>query len=157
MLILKQALTECAIQQKAVCKATGFGKSQVSQTLATGRLPADAEKFMNGVYELIAESQRLSDWLKEHRIAASQLFEVVIESGAGLPAPGRSPAERLGELVAAMAGRALIDPELIATEDIARLARTTTFLAHQLTFHAGFAAPEILTEAAHIMQGGAPC
>jgi hypothetical protein len=157
MLRLKQAIDDCKIQQKSVVEATGFGKTQVSLTLKTGCLPADAKKFMDGVYQLISESQLLCDWLSKNQLAANQLFDAV-EGGRDVACnvSTEAPQERLGNMVATIAGRACIDPELICPEDIVRLARTATYLTLQLTYHAGFAAPEILREAAAILLGGTP-
>jgi len=80
MLRLKQALKECGINQQAVCRATGFSKTQVSLTLSTGKMPVGAEKFRDGVIEL-AERTDLDALMKQRGMTVDQLFEVIEEPG----------------------------------------------------------------------------
>lgn len=156
MLRLKQALDECGIPQKSVVEATGFSKTQVSLTLSSGKLPADAERFMNGVYELISDSPRLCDWLKEHHSAASQLFEE-IPSGPPLSKGG---ADRRGDLsadpetiIVCLAGKEAI--EGLEQIEIIRLARAAHYLLIQARYYAGFKAAEITAATTDILQGEA--
>jgi len=144
MLRLKQALIDCGIQQKAVVAYTGFGKTQVSLSLSSGKLPADAERFKDGVVKLVGES-KLFAWLDEHGMNVDQLFEDVGN-------PPRSPfhevgsEEDLNQSLYNIAGRAALDGGLSRTTAL-RLVRAVHFLS--LT-----ARPELAREAAVILAGG---
>lgn len=87
MLRLKEALKECGIRQQEVVRATGFGKTQISLTLSSGKLPAGEEKFKAGVIELVAGT-KLGEWLEKRGMRVESLFEVV--TAAEEPA-GASP------------------------------------------------------------------
>lgn len=100
MLRLKLALEECGIKQKALCDATGFGKTQVSLTLSTGKLPANAEKFLNGVSQLVDADNRLIDWLVDRDLTTVDLCDIITDpdqastSGSAPLTPGLSQRER---------------------------------------------------------------
>lgn len=158
MLRLKQALEECGIKQKALCEVTGFGKTQISLTLSTGKLPANAEKFLAGVTELVAADNRLTDWLADRgSLSVHSLCDILPDPGQDesvlpLPAPATLP-----RILCDIAGRAALenfdDPQ---AEMIMRLARTISYLHRKMGAMAGHDAPWTIqteTRAAEILKG----
>lgn len=158
MLRLKQALEECGIKQKALCEATGFGKTQISLTLSTGKLPANADKFLAGVTALVAADNRLTDWLVDRgSLSVHSLCDILPDPGQDEPVlPLPAPAT-LDRLLCDIAGRAALEnfDDPIA-ELIIRLARTTSYLHRKMAVMAGQDAPWMLrieARAAEILKG----
>ena len=105
MLRLKLALRDCKIPQKAVVDATGFGKTQVSLTLSTGKLPADGDKFANGIHRLVSMTPALQEYLKGNEMPIEMLFDLVEETPI---APKTAPAD-LNTQLCTLAVRAYLD------------------------------------------------
>lgn len=160
MLRLKLALEECGIKQKALCDATGFGKTQISLTLSTGKLPANAEKFRRGVFTLVAEKNGLMGWLTSHDMTAADLCKDAWEEETDPVLPLPSPAT-LPRLLCDIAGRAVLNSdETGSSEMIIRLARATSYLHRKMADMVGHdAAWTVRTEAeaAAILTGGSTC
>lgn len=124
MLRLKQALEECGIQQKALAEITGFGKTQISLTLNSGKLPANRDKFVNGVFALVGQENGLSDWLVLNHLDTADLCSPVGGPAAAAPADHSADLERT---LCEIAGRTVLavneGPDMTL-----RLARATAFL-----------------------------
>lgn len=145
MLRLKEAINDCGIQQTAIVEATGFGKTQVSLSLKTGKLPADAAKFTAGVIALVNREPKLIAWLDERSLAVPALLDDLAAEGTlTLPTPDPEA------LITTLAGRVVIG-EKVAAHEIIKLTRVAHYLLGQIRFHAGLAAPEIRAEAAAIL------
>lgn len=159
MLRLKLALDECGIKQKALCDASGFGKTQVSLTLSSGKLPANAEKFRVGVRDLVEGNICLVEWLDRNNMTVPDLCKDIWEEDPDtlpLPAPAT-----LGRLLCDIAGRAVLnDGDEFAVEIIIQLARTVSYLHREMSILVGHDAPWMVrteAEAAAILTGGTPC
>ncbi|MFA7465064.1 MAG: hypothetical protein WCY54_08405 [Syntrophales bacterium] len=112
MLRLKEALKDCGIQQQELVKVTGFGKTQVSLTLSTGKLPVGEEKFRGGVSSLVEASTGLQGWLEKRGLNVDSLFEVVEE-----PDVNAQPAELDAALIN-FAGRVALGQSLNPRETL---------------------------------------
>lgn len=160
MLRLKQALEECGIKQKALCDATGFGKTQISLTLSSGKLPANVDKFTAGIATLAFTTPALGEWMDRNNMTVADLCKDVWEEDPAadtlpLPAPATLP-----RLLCDIAGRAVLngddDPQ---NEMIIRLARVIDYLHTTLLDLVGDGAPWMeRTEAAtvSILKGERP-
>ena len=112
MLRLKQALHDCGIPQKKVVEATGFGKTQVSLTLSTGKLPADEDRFKDGVVQLVKEATLLGSWLANRSMNVERLFDAITPPASGHPPLDKGGAGGVIDLetqLYALAGRACIN------------------------------------------------
>lgn len=164
MLRLKLALEECGIKQKALCDATGFGKTQVSLTLSTGKLPANADKFLEGVTKLVAADNRLTDWLVDRgSLSVHSLCDILSDPGQS-PAPAALTVNPgLNELECILyeiAGRAALAPDdSLNNRVIIMMAQATIHLRRKMANMAGHDAPWTLrteAEAAAILKGETP-
>lgn len=165
MLRLKLALDECDIRQKALCEATGFGKTQISLTLSSGKLPANADKFTAGIATLAFTTPALGEWMDRNNMTVADLCKDIWEEdpnqGGSQTAPLPLPAPAtLPRLLCDIAGRAVLngddDPQ---NEMIIRLARAVDYLHTTLLDLVGDGAPYIArTEAAAaaILKGERP-
>lgn len=79
MLRLKACLDECGIPHKDLATATGWSKTQISITLNSGRLPANAEKFRDDVHNFIVADYRIRNWLDTSGLQIVELFEMLAE------------------------------------------------------------------------------
>lgn len=149
MLRLKQALTDCGIQQKALITATGFGKSQISQTLSSGQLPANADKFKNGVYHLIAEENGLSEWLLNNGLQSHQLFDNLSQPAVAAEPPAYPP--DFDQSLIFLTGKNILGG--LDRVDVIQLCRAANFLADAVRYHSGLRASDILRGAAEILAG----
>ncbi|MDD2853882.1 MAG: hypothetical protein PHY09_18495 [Desulfuromonadaceae bacterium] len=162
MLLLKLALDECGIKQKVLCDATGFGKTQVSLTLSTGKLPANADKFLDGVNKLVAADNRLTDWLVDRgNLSVHSLCDIISEPGqvAAPIAANTNPAlNGLECLLYEIAGRAALAPDdSLNNKVIIMMAQATIHMRRKMAAMVGHDAPWTVrteAEAAAILTGG---
>ncbi|MDA8428160.1 MAG: hypothetical protein M0T70_02785 [Geobacteraceae bacterium] len=81
MLRLKAVLDELKIPQQALVQASGWSKAQVSISLSSGKLPANAEKFIADVIAFINATPVIEEWLKLTGLTSGDLFQQVDDSG----------------------------------------------------------------------------
>lgn len=153
MLRLKQVMNECGIPQKLLVEATGFGKSQISQTLSTGKLPADVDKFRKGVARLIEGNDCLVEHMKMTYMEIDDLLETVSEQAAPAVPPLFAMREELYRIV----GSAVLLRQPVELDQLIRMADTILYLRGTLGNLVGPDAPFTLnteTEAFKILTGG---
>jgi len=162
MLRLKMAIDECGIQQKELVETTGFGKTQVSLTLNTGKMPANADKFIHGVDTLVNRHTSLQEWLIHNNMGFTELFQEAYEISADEPIPYElNPAlNPLESALYEIAGRAALaldgNPN---NTTIVRMAQAFLHLRQRHAQMIGFDSPFVVrteSEAAAILKGVAP-
>lgn len=133
MLKLKEALKACNIKQTALVAATGFGKTQVSLTLKSGKLPVDDVRWRAGVATLIKQTPALQQWLDASGLEEHDLYEsdeTVV----------KAPAQSLEQALCEITGRAVLSGRGDSTL-VTRLARTVYYLFVSLRDVVGDASP----------------
>lgn len=152
MLRLKLAMDELGIPQQEFVKCSGWSKTQVSLTLNSGKLPANADKFRADVMAFVEIHTELTAWLAERDLLVSALWDNLAEPAADAAAPAD-----LERALCEVAGRAVLMVS-VPRETVIGLARAAGLLLDKLHSLAGADAPytiRIEAEAcAMLRQGG---
>ncbi|MDK9716712.1 MAG: hypothetical protein OEL57_02250 [Trichlorobacter sp.] len=138
MLRLKQAMDELKIPQQAFVAASGWSKTQVSLTLNSGKLPANAGKFAADVQAFAETRPELIAWLGCRGLTVPALCDNLAE-----PAADNSATADLERALCEVAGRAVLMVS-VPRETVIGLARVAGLLLDKLHSLAGADAPYTL-------------
>jgi len=151
MLRLKQAMDELKIPQQEFVKQSGWSKTQVSLTLNSSKLPANADKFRADVMAFVEVNTELASWLTERDLLISSLWDNLAE-----PAADAVVTADLERALCEVAGRAVLMVS-VPRGTVIGLARAAGLLLDKLHSLVGADAPytiRIEAEACAMLRNG---